>query len=348
MQKCIAVLTGILVLLMISGVSYSQSNKDTLYFKNGNRIIGELKSLDAGIVTIETDYSDKDFAIEWKKVTSIKAGTRFLITLKDGVRLNGTMESVGDSGKLALKGKRSIHAEDETIEANLSDVVYLKGLESKFWGRVYTNIDFGFSMTKANSLKQYSGRTLFGYLADKWALDFSFDALRNKQDSIASTNRTEAKAAFTYFLPNDWLLGTSINWLSNTEQALKLRTTGKLGAGKFLIHTNKRYWKTLGGLSFNNENFSNNTVSRNSLEGYVGSELSLFDLSHLTLFNTIYIYPSFTENGRWRSDIKLDLKYDFPKDFYIRFGATLNYDNRPAVPGRESDYVFGFSIGWEL
>jgi hypothetical protein len=337
-----------LIIFSITHSSFGQSNKDTLYFKNANRIIGEIKSLDRGVIIVETDYSDNDFAIEWIKVDSIKAGTRFLITLKDGFRFNGTLVSTGDSGKVLLKGKRSPNAEEEIIESNLPDIVYLKGLSSKFWSRAYANIDFGLSLTRANNLRQFSGRTKLGYLADKWQADFYYDAMRSKQDSVEATNRQEINFGFNYFLPKDWLVGAGVNFLTNTEQALKLRTTGKLGMGKFLIHTNKHYWKATGGLSFNNENFSNNTVSRSSLEGFVGSEVNLFDIGDLNLFNSIYVYPSFTESGRWRSDIKLDLKYDLPRDFYIRFGATLNYDNRPAVVGKETDYVLNFSVGWEL
>jgi len=325
-----------------------QSNKDTLHFINSNRIIGEIKSLDRGVITVETDYSKNDFAIEWIKVTSIKAGTRFLITLKDGFRFNGTIESVGDSGKVLLKGKRSPNAEEETIESSLPDIVYLKGLSSNFWSRAYANIDFGLSLTRANNLRQFSGRTKLGYLADKWQADFYYDALRSKQDSVDATNRQEINLGFNYFLPRDWLVGAGLNFLTNTEQALKLRTTAKLGIGKFLIHTNKHYWKAMGGVSLNNENFSNNTQSRSSMEGFVGSELNLFNIGDLNLFNSIFVYPSFTESGRWRTDIKLDLKYDLPRDFYIRFGTTVNYDNRPAVVGKETDYVINFSVGWAL
>jgi hypothetical protein len=57
-----------------------------------------------------------------------------------------------------------------------------------------------------------------------------------------------------------------MNFLSNTEQALNLRTTGKLGAGKYIVHTNKQYWGLGAGLSLNNESFTNGTASRSSLK----------------------------------------------------------------------------------
>jgi hypothetical protein len=99
------------------------------------------------------------------------------------------------------------------------------------------------------------------------------------QDSVDSLIKfySYGQDKYFFFITCDYrhlagrLAAASINWLSNTEQALELRTTAKLGAGKFLRHTNKKYWKATGGHSFNNEIFSNNTESRQSLEAFIGS-----------------------------------------------------------------------------
>jgi len=63
-------------------------------------------------------------------------------------------------------------------------------------------------------------------------------------------------------------------------------------------------------------------------------------MGDLSLPGNLFIYPSFTESGRWRTDFKIDSKYELPLDFYISMGLTLNYDNRPAVAGKETDYVY--------
>ena len=57
-----------------------------------------------------------------------------------------------------------------------------------------------------------------------------YDDTRSSQDSVAETKRTEGGIAGKYFLQKDWYLAASLNFLSNTEQALNLRTTGKLGS----------------------------------------------------------------------------------------------------------------------
>ena len=327
---------------MLLGIA-TQAQKDSLVLKNGDVIVGEIKSMDKGVLTIETDYSKNDFTVEWSGIKEIYSKSHFLVTLKNGQRINGTVESAEAGKKIIINGD-----DGSKTETTLDEMVYLKGLKSDFWSRAYASIDVGLSFTKANNLKQYNVRSKFGYLADKWQFDLFYDDTRSSQDSVAETKRTEGGVAGKYFLQKDWYLAASVNFLSNTEQALNLRTTGKLGIGKYLVHTNKQYWGLGTGLSFNNESFTNGTAGRSSLEGYFGSELNLFDIGDLSLLSNIWVYPSFTENGRWRTDFIFDAKYDLPLDFYIKVGFTLNYDNRPAVKGKETDYVLAFSVGWEL
>lgn len=329
--------------------SIAQKALDSLVLKNGDVMVGEIKSLDKGVVTVETNYSEKDFLIEWSGVKEVFCKTRFLITLRNGDRINGTFFTKEKGTVLVITGTEN-HKDTTSFirETRLADVVYLRGLKSDFWSRMHASIDVGLNITRANNLRQFSSNTKLGYLADKWLLDFYHNDLRSTQDSIFETRRTEAGASFNYYLPKDWYTGSSLTFLKNTEQALDLRSTAKLGMGKFLIHTNKRYWGLSGGLSGNKENFTNETENRTSLEAYFGSELNLFDIGDFSLFNSVFAYPSLTEGGRFRSDVKLDSKYEFFKDFYAKLSITVNYDNRPAVAGKETDYVLAFTIGWEL
>ncbi len=331
----------ITVCLFISIVSLAQT--DSLVLKNGNVIVGEIKSLDKGVLTIETPYSKNDFTIEWSGIKEIYSKSKFLVSLTDGKRLNGSLQTAPDGNKVIVET-----VEGQKIETTLGDVVYLKGVKSDFWSRASASIDLGLSLTKANNLRQFTIRSNLGYLADRWQLNVTYDDIRASQDSVEDTKRTETGVSFRYFLANDWFLAASLNFLSNTEQAIDLRTTGKLGVGKYFVHTNRAYFGSQAGLALNNESFTNGTDSRSSLEGYVGLEVNLFDLEDVSLLSNLFVYPSFTESGRWRSDFTFDTKYDLPLDFYIKAGVTFNYDNRPAVAGNTTDYVFMFSVGWEL
>jgi putative salt-induced outer membrane protein YdiY len=321
----------------------SHAQHDSLILKNTNVIVGTIKSLDKEVVAIATDYSKTDFTIAWSGIKEIYSVTPFLITLKNDERIEGTFHSAEGGTKIIIIG-----LDGKQKETTPDSIVNLAGLKTNFWSRTHASVDLGFSLTKANNLVQYNVRSAVGYVADKWLTEIFYNDLRTKQDSVAETKRTEAGASFTYNLPKEWYLMGTLTSLSNTEQALKLRFTTKAGAGKYLVHTPDSYLGVGLGLSVNKESFTNGTPERTSLEGYLGGELTLLNLGDFSLLSNLYVYPSFTESGRWRSDFKLDTKYTLPLNLYLKFGVTFNYDNRPAEAGNETDYVYVFSVGWAL
>src|SRR5436305_8750975 len=106
----------------------SHAQRDSLVLKNNNVIVGEIKSLDKGVVTIETDYSKSDFTIEWSGIKEIYSATMFLVTLKNGDRVTGSFRSAQGGSKIII-----IDKDGKQTETTLDDVVYLKGLKSNFW-----------------------------------------------------------------------------------------------------------------------------------------------------------------------------------------------------------------------
>ena len=344
------------LLFVIHCVSYAQ--KDTIILNNGDVIVGDLKSMDRGILTIEPSYSDSDFKIKWEDIKEMKTTQRYLITLSDGRRINGTFSSTGD-GKILIDNE---DGEDLTVDQ--SEVVNISSVDSGFLSRLSANIDFGFSLTKANNQQQLNGNLRMDYLADKWSSNLYYNTLLTTQDNVADIERNDAGLGFHYFLPADWNLSAELDLLSNTEQSLDLRTTAKIGVGNYVIHTNSSYWNLSAGVAYNSETFSSvinpddgppsTAPKRNSIEGFIGTELNLYDIGDLNLLTNIVVYPTIVsdpnvESGRIRTDFRLDAKYDdiFIKDFYIRAGFTLNYDNRPVEAGKEVDYIFTTGFGWE-
>ena len=311
--------------------------------RNGDILVGEIKSLDKGVLTLETPYSKSDFNIKWSNIREVYSSNRFLIRLKDGRSLNGNIRHQVSRNMLLIGEGLNM---SDTVSMN--DIVFVKGVKSDFWGRMKANMDIGITFAKANELRQYSARAGLGYVSNRWQTDANFSLIVSRQEGAKSTKRSDGAVNFKYYLQRGWFGLFSVNSLSNTEQALALRLSGRAGAGKMIFQTNRRYWGVGSGLSFNNERFTNGTDRRNSIEAFLGSELNIFDKGDLSLLSSVYIFPSLTETGRWRSDIKLNLKYDLPLDFYLKPSFTVNYDNRPAIAGRDWDYVFVFTVGWEF
>lgn len=346
------------LILVIAIHHASSAQNDTLLLNNGDVIVGDLKSMDRGVLTIEPSYSDSDFKITWEDIKEMRAHQRYLITLSDGGRINGTFRSAGE-GKVFIENE---NGEDVTVNQN--DVVNIKSIDSGFLSRLSANIDFGLSLTKANNQQQLNGNLRLGYLADRWSADMYYTTLITTQDGVSDIQRNDAGLGYRYFLPADWNLGADVVLLSNTEQSLELRATGKIGVGNFIKRTNALYWNVFGGVAFTHESFSpvidpgdgttTTEPNRKSMEGFFGTELNLYDIGDLNLLTTVIVYPTLVpdqlvEPGRIRTDFRFDAKYDdiIINDFYIRAGFTLNFDSRPAEAGKEVDYIFTTGFGWE-
>ncbi len=329
---------------LFGGIIQISAQTDSLVLSNGNVIVGEIKSMDRGIIQIETDYSDSDFKIEWDKVSEIYSPRTYLITLSDGTRVNEPINTNPDNPHQVIIGK---DATSRTID--LIDLVYINPLDRTFISRLSAAVSIGYNFTKNNNLSQLSSRIALGYLSDFWSLDGSLDIVLSTQDEVEDISRIDGLITFTYFLKNDWYLITKADFLSNDEQKLKLRSAYSAGLGKYLIHTNRvRLGLSAGGV-WNDETYTDETIEdKSSQEAYLGGQLDMFDIGDLNLFTGVTVYPSLSERGRLRTDFKFDLKYDLPLDFYINLGYTLNYDNQPVEGASKSDYVLQTTFGWDL
>jgi len=328
---------------LIGGIIQISAQTDSLILSNGNVIVGEIKSMDKGIIQIETDYSDSDFKIEWDKVLEIYSPRTYLITLSDGTRVNEPINTNPDNPHQVIIGK---DATSRTID--LIDLVYINPLEKTFISRLSAAVSIGYNFTKNNNLSQLSTRISMGYLSDFWSLNGSLDIVQSSQDEVEDISRTDGQIAFRYFLKNDWFLIGRIDLLSNNEQKLKLRFAPSIGLGKYLVHSNKINVALSGGGVWNNETFTDDTPDRTSGEAFLGGNLEIFDIGDLDLLTSFALYPSLTESGRVRADFKFDLKYDLPLDFYINLGYTHNFDSEPIEGAAKNDYVFQTTLGWDL
>lgn len=330
-----------ITLLFLAIFSTCWAQNDTLIFNNGNTIVGEIKSMEKNVVKVKTPYSDADFAIEWDGIKEVYSDRIYLITLTTGKRYNGSIHSVSDTlVDITTKGGMK-------YRHSIIDIVFLESVDQTFKSRVYASIDFGFSLAKANNLKQLTARSTVGYLAERWAIDGKYNTLHSAQDDVASIRRNDGALDYKYYFSQDWFAFASTTLLTNTELQILLRSTGNLGLGKYLKRNNKMFLFVNLGASYNNERYENPDDDKNSWEGIISSEINMFNFDNISLNTKLTLLPSLTERGRLRSDFNFDFKYDLPYDLYIKSGFTFNYDNQPVEGASEIDYLVSTGFGWE-
>ena len=327
-----------LFVYLLGQISYGQA--DTLVFNSGNRVIGEIKKMERGILEIDTEFGDENFKIKWLEIKHIYTSSKFLVSVKHRI-YEGQLQSVTDD-KIKVFDTDTTH-----IVCSLEDIVYLKQFKDKFSNRFSAEFEVGFNLTKAQDVRQFSFRSAIGYKTSKSAFSASYNILRASQTNTEPIRRTDGLLTYSRILFKTWYGIATIYFLSNTEQKIDLRANTQLGIGNYLFATNRAYWGIKAGINNNLERFSNTENNRNTWETFYGTELNLYDIEDFNLFFVFMGYHGMTEKGRFRADTNVDLKYDLPWDFFIRLGFSLNYDNQPALNASDTDYILRTGIGWE-
>jgi len=118
---------------------------------------------------------------------------------------------------------------------NPKDILKLREINKGFWNRFSAGFDVGMALAKANNMRKWTANANAGYQAEKWHGQAYFSALSSNQDGTEHIKRFEGHADYRYLFYKDRALDPSINFLSNTEQNLALRTSMKLGIGKYIL-----------------------------------------------------------------------------------------------------------------
>ena len=330
----------IIIVLLISPVLTAQN--DTIQLKNNDVLAGEIKSFANGVLILETSYSDEDFKIEFNKVKGLIIQRKCLIVLTDGRRRFGNIRTDEESTVV-------ITLEDKTVEHfKLEEVIALEEVDDNFWSRIKGSIDLGYNFTKANNNSQFTIGGKLNYIDKLWLIEGDISVLNSKQDDADKTKRTDANLELIRILPRKWYLLGDVSFLANTEQALDGRVSPSISFGKFLISSNKLYLGLSVGLTYNIEDYVDESLNKTSSEAVISASFNMFDFEDIDLKTGIEFYSSLSENRRIRVDYDIILKYDLPLDFYIKTGFTLNFDNQPAIEGNDFDYIFTSGFGWEF
>ncbi|MGB5238058.1 MAG: DUF481 domain-containing protein [Flavobacteriaceae bacterium] len=328
-------------LLLITTLS-SFGQRDTLRFKNGDLMVGEIKNLASGVITIKTRYSKSDFTIKFHRVKEMTIERKCIVTLTQARNLFGFVRSTKE-GQIGITENNG-----NVVLVPINQITSLQEVADNFWGRFRGSIDIGANITKANNNRQFNTTAGISYSGVRWLLDGSLDILISAQDSVAETSRTDAQIEGLRLLGNNYFITAEIAYLQNTAQALDSRISPSLGYGKFLVNTNKMYFGVAAGLNYNIENFVDNDENAESAEVFVSLALNMFDYDKIDLITGIRFLPSLTENNRFRIDYSFKFKYKFIKDFYISAGLSFNYDNQPSTAGATFDYTLNTGFGWKF
>lgn len=322
---------------------------DIILLNNGDKIVGNIKSLDKSKLKFSTSYSTANFSIAWPEITSLYSSDFFIINLRDGKKITGYLSI--EEGKAKIVSADSL----STIQTDYMEIVYLNSITQGFWDSMSVSIDGGYTHSKAGNNDQLTIRGTASYNSIKYNPDLYFNFVSNAldaNDSIRIRKRRQNYGGnFRMYFAKSWFGITGADYLTSDELQLKLRSTYTLGLGYYPIRTHTMYLNVSTGTAINYEILDEEAESEEntSTEGFLTAEYNAFGLNNVNIVSSLNYYPSLSQAGRHRVNGKIDIKFNLPLDFYIGLGYTVNYDSKPSnteISGY--DYVFQTTLGWSL
>jgi hypothetical protein len=322
---------------------FDRDKSDVVTLRRGDRIYGDIVSLQYGLLTVKTDNMGT-LSIEWPAVRSISSKFEFAVERSGGVNSYGVIATTEDGTQLV------VGTGDTAARIPIAEVERISQFSPSFWNRINGNLSVGFTYSKASEISV--GSVNFNSNYRSTAIDASLAFSSNTTKSPSGETDRDVLASGVRFLRqsrNFWGVVASLE----RDQALGIdaRLLGGGGLGRRFVQTTHSEVTGTAGLVATQEWDTGESDSHTSAEALLGADWRVFRFIEpkTTLDLNAALYPSLTESNRYRGTANLSLTHKFIGDLTLGMTGYLSYDSHPPPEAAEkSDYGLTFNLGYSF
>jgi hypothetical protein len=337
-----------LIVFTLACASVARLSADSVETKSGSRVTGKITKIDAGTVTIDTNFAGT-LTIKQSEVTAISTDAPVAVRLASGTRIDGTVSM--NSGAVVIAGA------DGTVTTTIGKVAasWTAGAEDpdvtalrRSWSYEASADVTGKSGNKSELGTAAHFRATLTGPSDILAFYTGYD--REVSEGVKSADQFKAGVDYS----NNF--SGSSSWYVRDEggfdriQGIQFYDIAAAGYGYDMIkETNETLTGRLG-LSFRDDTYSNPlTPAVNDAGLDVGINHTL-TLSNSSLVNRITFVPAFNDFSNFI--LTHESFYELPlanPNWKIRFGVSNNYISKPGVGLKKLDtsYFTRMVLDWK-
>lgn len=330
--------------MAISIPTEAAGNNDVVTFLNGDRLTGEVKSLERGKLRFKTAATDT-ISIEWDDVAFLTSDQNIQIETEEGDRHLGHIATSTDEKRIVVE------TDAGPIIFDTEHVVLMTPIEEKGLERIDGDISVGYNFSKASEVQQFQLGADLDFRTETRIFALEIDAAQSDSEDNQSSQRQSLDLTYTRLRPNRWLTGAVIRLDRNDELGLDLRTSVGIGGGRILRQTNNTTLQLAGGVQLSRENVSGGVSDEDTVEafGSLAWDWFRYDTPELDLSTNLHVFPNLSDSGRVRAEFDISLKWEMIEDLFWELSFYDSYDSDPIVLDAEkNDYGIATSLGWEF
>ncbi len=338
-------LLAVLVVMTMPALGRAKREKsDVIILKNGNRVSGEIKKLDQGMLTLKTD-SMSTVEIKWEDIVGATSNFKFRIEDTTGRVYYGALGASPEEHSLQIIGPGS------TEQVALQSVVRMTGFDERIWDRFSGSLSLGFSFTKANTSTQFNVAADVLYQSRQWEYSGSYSSVLSRFQGVTQADVWTGSLGGQRFLGKKWFTFSRGLLEHNSELDLDRRSSLLGGMGRYLIQTNRGNLRLGGGLIYSHENYSS-APGRNNAEGVITTNARIFRLHSpkVDVQTDFLVMPSISNAGRVRTQLNVGANLElFIRDFFWNMSFYDSFDSRPPQENpTRNDYGIVTGISWSF
>jgi hypothetical protein len=339
MKHILPVLTW---LLLVTVVWPTVSLADVVIFANGDRLTGEVKSLERGKLRFDSAATGT-IPVEWDEVVQLTSSQNVQVETESGERYLGSLTAATREGHVVVSGKTG------SVELESARIVIMNPIEESRVERIDGNVTAGFNFAKASEVSQVQLGLEFEARGEKRVLGLDLASVTTDSEDSESSQRHSLDLSYLRLRPDRWFTGAVVRLDRNDELGLDLRTSVGAGGGRYIRQTNTSIVSLVGGLQLSRENLNSGIEDEDTVEGFftLAWDWFRYDTPELDFSTQLQVIPNLTDTGRVRAEFDVSMKWELIPDLFWELGFYDSYDSDPVVPGAEkNDYGITTSLGY--
>jgi hypothetical protein len=332
------------LLLLLAGLlprGAAAQKTDTIHLFNGDRIVGEMKDLQLGLLRVKTDYMSQVY-IEWDQIKTVRTTKRWYVRMRSGAYFDGYLHASPQLDHLYVV------TDGDSIHLPIIDITTLYRLNKGIWPRTDGSLNAGYSYQQSNDLSQLSLSGNATYRADHGSVSFTFSSITTVQAEVDDNRKQDISLNYERNLWGRWTTGLTVGAESNTELDLDLRLRANALLGNYVLLTVHASNLVGGGIQANLEQSGGGEASEN-YEIFLGDRFRFktyrFPKAEVTI--DLAGYYGLTIRDRWRFATTTALRYEVVRDLQVGLEFYDQYDSRPLDGGPSlNDYRIATTVGY--
>ncbi len=335
---------GVIFLCTILLISFAgKAVADEVYLKNGDRITGQLISMEEGKLVFETSYAG-EIHIEWAELSEIKTDVPVTVILSDETLLQGIPKS-GEAGEMKLQ----VEILAEPVSFKVAEV---KAINPKIEPAVKwtARVNFGLKIEGGNTDKEeyhFDGQLVSTTDTNRFTASLELD--RDLSNDVRTENNWLAITKYDHFFTEQWYLNTNASFEKDDFKEINGRSVLGAGPGYQLWKSDPRNLSAELGYAYVNESYGDDSPDKDysSYRWALNFDHFLFnDVVQLFHWDEAFLSADDSEDVWVRS--RTGLRFPLSKGLSWTVQYNFDWDNLPTSGQDRTDTTLLFTLGYQL